>query len=1617
MTATDGGQPSLSGSYYLTVVVTDVNDNAPVITIDPSELTVPENQSPSLLAVNITATDADSDASGDVTFRILESNTPFTLSSEGELFLSESLDYDTGVRSYALTILATDGGSPPLNSTAQLVILVGEVNDNFPTFSQTSYSASIREEQDPTYFVVTVSATDADYDSDISYSLSEPSSFSINSDGRIDAIVSFDYESAQSVVFTVTATDNGTPARSAQVTVSVSITDINDNTPQFMPEVREVNVSETVSTPSVLVSFSAVDLDSNLFGEVFFTLDTLSQIFSLNTNELVLTQPLDYELVQSYTLLITVHDRGEPELNSTLTLVVNVGNENDNAPVFNQSAYSGSVEEDAGNSFVALTVEASDADLEILGMIEYSLSVNDFFSIDQQGNIFVSNGIDADSISSVQLSVTACDGGTPPRCTNAPVNISLSDVNDNSPQIISPQDGDILSIAENSLVGTVVTEIVASDADRVAPNNQLSYSIVVIGNCFGITSNNITVANPIDFEELDTPLFNVTITVSDGGTPPLSSTISIQIQVLDVNDNPPVISGPITVSLEENQATYPTAQFSVTDPDSNINSQFLLSISDTNLVSINQNTGVVTFNGPFDYEERIMYNFTVTATDQGVPALSATTFLIIQVRDINDNRPVFSMQIYEQSIPESTPLQSTVLTVTATDSDGTTNNSVISYSILPLDLVNFQINNDGDILLVVTLDFETLTSQTIEFQAVATDNGDPSLNATVIVRITVTDSNDNAPQITPPGALSILEGTSPNTVLTTIQAADADSGVNAMFNFSIISPASPPFSINSNNGTIFVTGTLDRETQDLYTLAILVQDSGVPSLASEIYINVTILDRNDNSPVFQDSPYVFSVPEDAVINTPVDSISVTDADIGVNADITCTLSGVGSDEFSLSADGAITTASYLDRETVSSYSLTVTCQDTSSSPLISTTSVDIQVTDINDNFPQFPISQYTFLIREDINPDTLIGTLQASDADESNNPNSEIEFFIIAGNEGSYFRILTDGALLSNNLSGRIPLANYTLTVTAADRGNPSLSNNTQVLIGIIDVNDVAPTFNTSDVDVVRISEYTPVGENIANFTAVDLEGSVITYSLITDIGRKGDFRVDSYTGGIFVNRSLDYERDSEYTLTLIAVDSPTAGQGVQKTGEVVIPVFILDENDNSPIFDPAAYEANITENEVGPLNLVTVSATDLDSLENGLVRYFLSTSALSDLFSIDNITGVVSLVSGAVFDFESSGNQFVITVRAVDQGTPPSSATTSLTINILDLNDNTPQLSPSYNVSVIEEQPADTFVTLIQATDLDSDLNGEILFSLDSTETIPFNISHTGRVATTAVLDRETRDLYIFVVTATDRGNPARSSSTTVTVNVLDINDNCPDVTNENPEISIIEESSGEVLANNLQVVDLDAGPNGELNYSLSDPEQRMLFSINPQTGQLILLQMLDRETTDQYNLTVVISDNGTPPCTTTTFIKVSVEDTNDNRAMFIGTPYVASINEGVPVGTPVICVAASDPDQGLNGQFTLELVGTSPFTLNSTSGCITTSGDIDRETNPQFLLEVRAVEEVISEFSSVVVTVTVIDGNDNIPTFTENPYIFTVTDPTKITSVSLFTCLTDNTRHTFYL
>ena len=1608
ITATDGGTPPLSGSCVLFVEVTDVNDNPPILSISPEEITVPEDQTPSILNVTIVATDRDFGANGQVTFLLQESDTPFTLSPAGALSLSGMLDYDTGPQSYTIIVIARDNGSPSMSSNGTLVVIVGEVNDNFPIFNQSSYETSVTEGQTPLFPVIGVSASDADFNSQVSYSLSDSSTFSIDSSGRISGSVEIDFEQTPRFEFNVIATDSGTPQRHVMVPVTVNIIDINDNAPQIVTIDREINVSETSEVPRLLLTLSAVDLDSGLNGEIFFTLDSSSTTFSLNTNgntsELYLDVSLDFETVQSYTLDITAHDRGDPELSTTITVVINVINENDNAPVFSPAEYDASVREDRQPGFLVTTVYAQDLDLGVLGFIDYSLS-NNLFSINEQGTIYLTSAVDAESVASVALFVTACDRGSPARCDTASVHVFIVDVNDNFPQITSPTNGDTILVPESSTVGTVIATAVAIDSDRSAPNNLVSYAITTASNN-GLnlfTINNLTgeihLNNSLDFEDALIRLFNLTVTVSDQGFPSLTSSVSFQVRVTDANDNPPVLTnGPLTISVDENLSAHPGPQFSATDADTGNNARILFSISGSGLVSINQDTGVVTLNGPFDFENTNVYNFTVTATDQGSPSLSSTTYLVVHILDTNDNVPFFSMDLYTETIPESTSVNQTILTVSAGDNDGTANNNVITYSIYSSDQSSFLINSNGEISLTQMLDFETLSSQTIQFSVVATDNGDPFLSSTTIVRITVTDSNDNYPQVGPIAGASILEGSSIQTVLITVQATDADSGLNAVLNYSIVNANSVPFSI-SDEGTISVNGPIDRETQDSYLLTVLIQDNGSPSLSIQVTVNVSVLDRNDNPPMFLSLPYTFYTPENITVDTTLGSIVVTDRDIGINANLVCHLSGSGSDKFNLLLNNVIVNIALLDRETVASYSLIVTCQDNSTSPLISHAYLSIIVTDINDNSPQFPSQQYIFEVREDVNADTEVGQLQASDSDDSTTPNAQIEFSITAGNEGNYFSITPNGLLRTNNTAGRIPVTNFTLTITATDRGFPSLSTSTNVLIRVIDVNDVAPSFNTSDVRTIPISEYTPVGDNIANFTATDLEGSVVTYSLRTDSGTPGDFRVDSITGGVFVNRSLDFERDQSYTVVITAVDNPGMGQGPARTGMVTIPIFIIDENDNSPIFDPDSYQANISENELGPRTLATVSATDRDSGANGMVSYSLSLpAALAGLFSINSTTGVVSLVSGASFDYEGSlDNQFVLSVTATDSGTPSNQATAMLTISILDVNDNSPQIPAAYTAVIIEGVQAGTLLIRIQATDLDTGLNGEIVYSLVPGEAAPFEInSITGDISSTLVLDRENISSYSFVVSATDRGDPSRSNTTVVTVVVQDVNDNCPSVTNINTGQTIFEGNSGEVLQNNFQVTDLDSGLNGEFNYSIADPALREIFGINSVTGQLILLQTLDRETVSQYNLTVLITDRGIPACTTTTFVTIDVLDRNDNRPIFIDTPYVANISEGVPLNTPVICVGATDADLDNNALFTLQLIGTVPFTLNATTGCIITAGELDREMTPQFSLTVRAIEDSNTELSSTAtVLVNLLDRNDVTPQFTMNPYIFTITNP----------------------
>lgn len=359
------------------------------------------------------------------------------------------------------------------------------------------------------------------------------------------------------------------------------------------------------------------------------------------------------------------------------------------------------------------------------------------------------------------------------------------------------------------------------------------------------------------------------------------------------------------------------------------------------------------------------FQLTVTASD-GTLSRDLSTFIFLN--DVNDNAPVMERELYQQTVPEDIAVGASVVTVTATDADTVFNQ--VQYSITSGDdLGQFSIGAfTGAITVAKELDYENITSYSLIVRAA--DDGDPQLDDTAAVLITVEDKNDNDPRFAEEAyAMSVSESASAGTVVLNVSASDADSGNNGRITFRIVSvggATSPNFEID-DSGVIRVLQAPDRDPPSgTSTLQLIIRatDNGAQPRTTTAPLTVTILDENDNTPVFGQGSYAATVPESLAVGQPVLTVTATDVDAGDNGRITYTLddSSDGSGGFFqiASTTGAVTLARRLNFENATSHTFTVTASDNGASPRAATTStITITVTDVNDNDPIFTQAVYS----------------------------------------------------------------------------------------------------------------------------------------------------------------------------------------------------------------------------------------------------------------------------------------------------------------------------------------------------------------------------------------------------------------------------------------------------------------------------------------------------------------------------------------------------------------------------------------------------------------------------------------------------------------------------------
>ncbi|XP_049442761.1 protocadherin gamma-A4-like [Epinephelus fuscoguttatus] len=491
----------------------------------------------------------------------------------------------------------------------------------------------------------------------------------------------------------------------------------------------------------------------------------------------------------------------------------------------------------------------------------------------------------------------------------------------------------------------------------------------------------------------------------------------------------------------------------------------------------------------------------------------------------------------------------------------------------------------------------------------------------------IQDVNDNTPQFNDNLIeMEIRESADKGNRFSIEEAHDADIGQNAVQRYSLQKNDNFILAVDSNKVELVLENTLDREKQREINLLLTALDGGSPQRSGTVVIHVTVLDANDNAPVFSQAVYKASLPENSPPDTIVITVSATDADEGVNGDITYHFGHVSDDNvnvFSIDPkSGEIRVTGLIDFEESSSFEMRVKAKD--GLGLTSYAKVIIDVTDVNDNAPVINLKSLSNPIPENVSPGTEVGIINVQDRDSENNGLVRCSIqqnapFKLIPSIKNYYSLVTTGQL------DREVVSDYNITITATDEGSPPLSSSKTVELSVADINDNPPVFEEQSYSAY-VSENNKPGSTLCSVSARDpdwRQNGTVIYSLLP--GDVNGAPVSSYvsvngdTGVIHAVRSFDYEQLRSFKVHVMGRDNGSP----PLSSNVTVSVFISDVNDNSPQILYPGPEGNSFMTELVPKaahggSLVSkVIAVDADSGQNAWLSYDIVKSTDPGLFTI----------------------------------------------------------------------------------------------------------------------------------------------------------------------------------------------------------------------------------------------------------------------------------------------------------------------------------------------------------------------------------------------------------------
>ncbi len=1561
----------------VTVTIGDINDNPPYFV--ESDVYIDEVLSNIEIGdsvLTVLALDDDIGSNGEINYS-LEENVYFAINETTGVVYVSSPSSLVPMTTIILTVVATDNGPVPMNASGTIVVYVRPSPDRL-VFSESSYIFNVAENNARGYAVGVVNADivnvlnstfNESSEHRVEYEIINGTSTSIfvisRQDGELFLLTSLDYERVQEYDLTIRASLSSHDNITKDVLVRVMVVNSNDNAPIFSAGFYTTVVSELTPSSRSLLQVSAVDIDNTLDSNITFRLDGSadSEIFEIDSQSGVITADQTLRTIRDYRFNVIASDG---ELESESVVFISVSRSSSVSLTFTKEKYIFNISENIlSGSYIGTVMALTNGSLSSqlfpdLGFRIYQPDMPNTNNSNTTGSLFhidpVSGNIstlsitdfDAESQQLFVFYVEVFDDVTV--YDSAVIEVQLTDENDNEPVFFQSLYSRVIDTSQT--VNSVILTVSAQDRDFETRNNEIDYIILSgpLGFALQAGTGNLTVTN----STLIPGEYYLTIVATDNGMPALNSTAVVYVAIVPS----------IPTRIEFNESTYYftipenaelatlVGMVAAFDSNPNITSTIeSIRYSTPNITrcfTLDEMSGELRVSCDLDRETmpRVELQLLATISTQNGDIIGYSR-IIIDILDINDNKPEFSLNVYVTAITDNHG-DDDVIQVVAMDTD-IGNNSVIVYSLtdpegVAVNATNyFEIDNSTGI---ITLSGPSIDIGDYRLIAVATDSGmSMQLSSTAVVLICVTRSQPS--QITfVTRSFRIAENSPVDTPVGTVQLTSGSTGLSILpeefsnnLVFRITGGDSSSFRIDSVTGNISTTVSLDREFAASHAINVEA-DFMAFGISQAVGITIIVTDENDVIPSFMPSIHSTVIDDNEMTGNVILEVKTIDNDESDNARVSFAILDPD-DNLPFDVEFTSFNPPYTRGQIIISndsnlipafYQFQIIGMDNGNPSLNNTAIVSITVNHALPEEIYFPTLEYHFNFTETRELEHFVGNVSVSQMTPSLN---ELIYQITGGNNGFFHLNPNSGVLTNVRTIDREANPSFAISIRAI-LFNTSLVAETMVTVTILDVNDNRPIFtNSGSYSVMLFTNEVTTVTSLIDVLATDIDegrNAKIRYN-ITAGNDLGLFRIDQ-NGRIFP--TVAPLNASTHILTVTAEDS---GENIIMSNTATVTIVIQNAIPESIQFvQPEGYNFTVDENSNF---LQSIGQVSIEPFQPADLVPFLEFSISPNTFLI---SAQGNIRSAGNLDFEQAQNH-TLNVTAtleipIERFSPQVTlvATVQVIIFVIDLNDNDPMfIDFPVTIEHLEERGSEEMIGSVAATDADSGSNQELVYMLlntDSDVTGQFRVdSNTGDLYAAAGIDRELQESYTLIIRVCDSGTSQNCITENINYVLIDINDNVPRVTS-GTEYEVRERVPADTLVFNIVASDPDADYNGQNSLRYLFPNFAVIgssgtsygtrggnvFRINEQTGEVFLRMELDYETETFYTTTIRVRDRYFNTPTTSgslrsdTSIKIRVINEADNDPLFtLPSNQDSYLIESVPMVTrddTLATVVATDND-----------------------------------------------------------------------------------------------------------